>query len=167
MFKSILHEKKFSKNEFLVREGQYPKGIFFINEGSIREYYLKDGKEFHTSFFFENDFVSVLESLKKSIPSAVNLVAMEDTSIYYIPKEDMLALYQEAIIFQEIGREILEMLFFNEKNYASLLSGNQPKERYECLVKEHPHLIQRVPLQYLASFLGMTRESLSRVRKRV
>ncbi len=166
LFESILSTQNFSKGSSLLREGQICKGTYFVTKGAFRTFHLKDGNEIHTAFYFENDFVRDIESLSEGTPSKVTIQALEDSEVTFISKEAMFTLYERAPSFQMIGRKLLELMAITERRYARLFTDFQPRERYEYVLKHHPELIQRVPLQYLATFLGITRETLSRIRKR-
>lgn len=151
----------------MLSEGQVCKGIHLVREGAFRTFHLKNGNEIHTAFYFENDFVQDIASLTHGTPSQVNIVALEDAQTFFMPKDKMLALYERAPSFQRLGREVLAQMAISEKKYATLFTDFLPKERYEHVVAHYPELIQRVPLQYLASFLGIARETLSRIRTRI
>lgn len=164
---SILEAVQFDKEDQLLREGQYSKGTYFLTEGALRVLKRKEGKEIHTAFYFEGDFVRDVVSMMEDTPSTVNIVALESGTAVYIPKSKMIALYQEDPAFQEIGRKLLEQMVLTEQKYVALFTEFQPKERYQFLLEHHPEIIQRVPGQYIATFIGVARETLSRIRKRL
>lgn len=165
-FENILDFRVFKKKEFLLKVGEYCKGIFFVVEGTIRSFHLNaNGNEVCSSFYFENDFIREFESLVNEEPSQTNIQAIEDCSVYYIGKSQLQALYEESAIFLRIGRVILEKLTIQERKHSMILTSFSPKDRYLTLINNNPILIKKVPLQYLASYLGITRESLSRIRK--
>ena len=154
------------KNDHILSSGQVCKGVFFVEKGAFRTFHLKGGHEIHTAFYFENDFIRDIESLTHGTPSSVNICALEDAEILYINKEKMFALYQQIPSFQSLGIKLLELMLISEKKYASLFTDFNPEDRYKHILVHYPILVQRVPLQYLASFLGVARETLSRIRKR-
>ena len=166
LFLSKCTEKIYQKKALVHEQGFTCKGIYWIQQGSIRMYELKDGKEFHQDFFFENQFATDISSLTAQVPSNSNLVALEDTVALYCSRLDLLNLYEVSHNFQGFGRQILESLLVERTQYAHLHSSLNAQERYDFIVKEKPHLLQRVPLQYLASYLGIARETLSRIRKK-
>ena len=167
VFQSILEIKEFKKNETLLKEGQVCRGTYFIVEGAFRTFRLKDGNEIHTAFYFEKDFIRDIESLTNGTPSEVSIVALEDSKTIYIRKDKMFELYEKIPSFQNLGRKILELMVVSERKYASLFTDYRPEDRYKHILSHYPELVQRVPIQYLASFLGVARETLSRIRKRV
>lgn len=166
-FQSILEPGEVGKNELLLVEGQVCRGIHFIAKGSVRTYRLVDGKEVNTAFNFEEDFVCELQSLSGGTPSGKYIQTLEDCETVFIPKAQLISLYQTSPSFQELGRKILEQVAITEQKYSSLFTLYSPEERYTYILENHPQLIQRVPLQYLATYLGVARETLSRIRKRI
>lgn len=166
-FASILQTIKLKKREFVLTEGQICKGVYFLSQGAVRTYHLQEGREINTSFNFENDFLREIESMIHQTPSTSNIQAMEDSTLFFIEKEKLTSLYDQSGFYQKLGRKILEQLAITEQKYASLLTSYSPKERYLHVLQYNPALIERVPLQYIASYLGISRESLSRIRKRI
>lgn len=167
IFQSILRHERFDKGGFLLAEGRVCRGIHFIAKGAVRTYRLLDGKEITTSFHFEEDFVCELESLSSGLPSGQFIQTLEATETIFIPRAPLIGLYQTSPSFQELGRTILERVVLTEQRYSSLFTLYSPEERYSYILLRYPHLIQRVPLQHLASYLGIARETLSRIRKRI
>lgn len=167
-FESILKTIKLKRKEYLLREGQICRGIFFLSEGAMRTFYINDkGREINTAFYFENDFLREIESMASNSPSQKSIQAIEDSTVFYIDKARLTALYEKSDFYQKLGRMILERLTISEQKYSSLLTAYSPKERYLYILENRPELVERIPLQYLASYLGLSRESLSRIRKRI
>lgn len=167
LFESIIETVQLKKKEYLLREGQNSRGIYFLSEGALRTFHIRDGREINTSFNFEKDFLSELESITNNLPSKSSIQAIEDSTVFYIDKQKLLELYEKSDFYQKLGRMILEQLTISQQKYSSLLISYSPKERYLQILENYPNIINRVPLQYLASYLGISRESLSRIRKRV
>lgn len=167
IFESILETKKLKKKEYLLRQGQVCRGIFFLAKGVVRTFHIKDGKEINTSFYFQNDFLREIESMTNNNPSNSNIQAIEASIVFYIDKVRLMNLYEKSVFYQKLGRMILERLTISEQKYSSLLTTYPPKERYLYILENRPELIAGIPLQYLASYLGISRESLSRIRKRI
>lgn len=166
-FKAILVPLEVEKNGFILKKGQICKGIYFLEEGVVRTFYPKEGKEISLSFNFENDFLREIESLTNNEASKKYIQAIEKSRLILLAKDKLISLYQHSPVFQELGRKILEQSTITEQKYSMLLAALPPKERYEHILEKYPELIQRVPLQHLASYLGISRESLSRIRKRI
>lgn len=168
IFESILETKKLKKKEYLLKQGQICRGIYFLSEGTIRTFHINnDGKEINTAFYFQNDFLREIESMTNNIPSQKNIQAIENSTVLYIDKAKLVTLYKKSEFYQKLGRMILEKLTISEQKYSSFLTTYSPKERYLHILENRPELIERIPLQYLASYLGISRESLSRIRKRI
>lgn len=167
LFESILKPIYLKKGDFLLKEGQVCKGIYFVSVGALRTYHLHDGKEINTCFNFEYDLLREIESMTNNTPSTKNIQALEDCLVFFINREKLIDLYKKSDFYQTLGRMILEQLAISEQKYSFLLSSYSPKERYLQILENQPELIQRVSLQHLASYLGISRESLSRIRKRI
>lgn len=167
IFASCLSEKNFPAKAVCLAEGQVCRGLYFIEQGAIRSYAIKDGQEICNHFYFENEFASDFESLTLQQPSKHTLETLEETRIVYGDREKILALYQRAPVFESIGRAIVEQMMIRQNAYAGLFTLYSPTERYQFIIEHHPELVRRVPLQYLATYLGVTRETLSRIRARV
>lgn len=167
IFESILKPVEFKKNDYVLKQGHICKGIYYLEKGVVRTYFLKEGKEFNKAFNFDNEFLREIESLSNNTPSVNYIQALEDSRLIFIDKHKLTDLYQSSSFFQTLGRKILEQLAITEQKYASLLAAHSPKDRYLQILKEKPEMITRVPLQHLASYMGISRESLSRIRKRI
>ncbi|WP_020605511.1 Crp/Fnr family transcriptional regulator [Spirosoma spitsbergense] len=165
-FQSCLQQKRYAKNELLLQTGQVCRGIWFVQKGAVRSYVSKDGTEVHTGFSFENDFVTAYESMTRQEPSSVMLVALEPLEAIYFGRDELINLYQQAPSLTQLGRLILEKVIVLQQHYASLFTLYSPTERYQRLTEKYPHMVQRVPVQYIASYLGMARETLSRIRQK-
>lgn len=166
LFDTCLMQRSFPKQHVLLREGELCNELLFIVKGNIRAYHLKDGEERHLAFFFEHTFAADLESLTSQQPSQLFLETMEPTEVISCNREKMIALYREAPVFESIGRVMLEQLMVQQQQYSRLFTLYTPAERYAYIVEHHPELLQRVPLQFLASYLGIARETLSRIRRK-
>ncbi|MEP1150453.1 MAG: Crp/Fnr family transcriptional regulator [Balneola sp.] len=167
-FESIIELKKLRKNEYLLRQGQICQGIFFLSQGCLRTFYINDnGKDISTSFYFKDDFLREIESMTNNTPSRKNIQALEESTVFYLDKIKLVNLYEKSPFYQKLGRLILERLTISEQKYSSILRAYSPKERYLFILNNHPEFIERIPLQHLASYLGISRESLSRIRKRI
>lgn len=154
----------FKKGELILRGGETCKGIYFIDAGIIGLYKLYKDREHYQDFFFEGNFATNIISLTSGEPSEECLVAIEEVKGRFISKDSLIGLYQKSTEFKEFGRRLLELLLANNTQLSFIRSSLTAKEKYEYIMTELPHYIQRLPLQFLASYLGMTRETLSRMR---
>ncbi|WP_299213344.1 Crp/Fnr family transcriptional regulator [uncultured Aquimarina sp.] len=165
-FLVITKFKKLKKKEFLLESGCYNPGMLFITKGIVGLYEIINSKEVYTSFFRSSDFASEITSLASQKTSAKNLIAITDVEGFYIRRNDLLQLYDKSASFERLGRKLLEHLLSEQHKFTSMLTSLKPEDRYKYLLKNNPELIKRIPLQYLASYIGVARETLSRIRKR-
>jgi CRP-like cAMP-binding protein len=150
----------------LLQEGQMANKIFLIEKGCLRSWFNNEGKDVTFQFFFEGQGVSSIESFMTQQPSLFNIESLESSIIYTISKKDFQTLVEnDPVIKAEINAHILQRLFFYQKLFLSLIKDN-PEKRYKAMLKEYPEIFQRVPQHYIASYLGITSVSLSRIRNR-
>jgi CRP-like cAMP-binding protein len=159
-------ERQVSKGEIILREGQICKKILFVEEGYLRTYIVKDGVDINTDFTFEGNFTTNLKSLRSSLPSATTIQAGEATVVYEFEKDQLLELYKESPEIESFGRKLLEQLLIMQEEHTTLFKLFTPTERYNYLLTHKPQIIQRVSLSQLSSYLGIARETLSRIRKK-
>lgn len=156
------------KGEFLLAENQVSNEIVFIKKGILRSYFFNhQGDEVTNCFAFENEFMASYSSFITQNVAEENIQALVETEVQVLNRESLNKLYQSSMLWQEIGRKIAEMEYITlQKRMVSFqkLSG---KQRYEELYLNHQKYIQLIPLQYLASYLGITPRHLSRIRKAV
>ena len=164
VLESILVPMKFSKNEFILHEGDVASDIYWVVKGLIRQFYFKNGKELTEYMATENTICMSIESLFKEQPSHMQIQAIEPTIVFALPKA---RLEHEAVRntnIQMLYRKILEESLILSQIRADMLRFESAPERYAKLVKRAPQLVLRAPLVYIASYLQMTPETLSRVR---
>lgn len=164
----VSHFKKESvgKNQTLVREGQVCTKLYFIEQGAGRSFYLKeDGKEITQWFFTEGKFMSSIESFFQQIPSIYYLEMLEDSVVYSITRENLDRLFEKYPNMEKFGRLLSTEMLTRVVNKLNALQFQTAKERYEYMLTEFPDISTRVPLGYIASYLGMTQETLSRIRR--
>lgn len=166
-FKKILKLKTIKKHEHLLVEGDFCNFGVFVAEGCIRYYYLVDGVESTGNFFFENDWYSDFESFLYNKPSMLNIEALEDCVLYLAYKHDFEKLVSEFPVFNSFLRIMMERTIkgLTGRNMAMSLLSHE--ERYLRFVKYCPKVVERVSLKYIASYLGIQPESLSRIRTRI
>lgn len=159
--------REIPKGEFLVRAGQVCKYVSFVNKGLVRIYYTFGGKDISIAFAGTGEYTAEYESFLTRKPAAQNIGALVDTQVIDLGFDDMQRLYKQFSAFQEFGRKISEMLFvlLNQRNTALL--ALTPEDRYRNMIAGNPQLLQRVPQYMLASFIGVTPEHLSRIRKKM
>jgi CRP-like cAMP-binding protein len=159
---------KFDKGEYFIKSGGVCRHIAFINEGVLRTYYVNDkADEITICFCSERRFTTSFKSLITQQPSQLNIQAIEPTEVIALSYQDLQKLYIESKSWQTIGRLLAEREYLNMESYAVALNRESAKEKYARLLKEQPQVIQRAPVQQIASYLGVTRETLSRIRRNV
>ena len=161
---SKMKKVKFNKGDIILQEGNTCKGIYYIESGIIGLSKIYKEREYYQDFFFEASFATNIISLTSNEPSQEYLKAVENIEARYISKEQLINLYQESSEFKEFGRRLLEKLLSDKTKLSFIRSSLTAKEKYEYILDELPHFIQRIPLTLLSSYLGMTRETLSRMR---
>jgi len=156
------------RKTLLIEHGEIAGKMFFLFEGFTRFFHWKDdGSEITSDFYFAPGFITSFTSFIEQKPSVVNIQAMVKMDVLVLKYEDLQWLYNKYPIIERLGRLLTEQVFITfEKHLLSFLN-NSPAERYLWLMKEYPNFIRNIPLQYLASYLGVTAESLSRIRKRI
>jgi CRP-like cAMP-binding protein len=161
---TIQHLKK---GEFLIRNSEICRQVSFINKGLLRVFYLADGKEICTGFVCENDYLSSYASFLTNQPSSENMDALEDSELINLSYSDMQKLYVSNPVFETFGRKIAETLFIKISLQTARLLTMSPEERYLSVIQYQPFIIQRVPQYMIASFIGITPEHLSRIRRKI
>jgi CRP-like cAMP-binding protein len=165
-FRDLLIEKQIPAKTILLNEGEISSHVHFIKKGCLREWFNKDGKEITFQFFFEGQPVASIDSFLNNEPSLYTIESIEPSLIYSISKDKFDRVYQLSPEFREGFQELMYKRF---RNYANLFLSrikDSPRERYEDLVQNHPEILKRVPQHYIASYLGITPISLSRIRNR-
>lgn len=148
----------------IVNEGAYADKTYFIAQGAARAYYLKDGKEITDWFAFENNFISAVNSFFTGVPSQYFIEVIEPSTLLEISKGDVDRL---TMMFPEVGMlgyQIVVKTMLQLQQRVMSLQFETAQQKYENLLKIHPDITQRVPLTHIASFIGITLETLSRIR---
>ena len=164
MLESILVPMKFQKNEMILAEGQICTNIYWVAKGLIRQFYYKNGKELTEYMAAENHICMCIESLFKEEPTRLQMMAIEPTILFALPKDALEQASIKSVNIQMLYRKILEESLILSQVHADMLRFETAQDRYVKLVKSQPQLVLRAPLVYIASYLQMTPETLSRVR---
>lgn len=167
LFIPYLNRRSLEKGEYFIQEGQVVREIAFVESGALRMYYLMDGKEINNHFFLEDDYaVSYLDFLRCR-PSKYHIQALEPCELITFDAESLKMAYDQSKNWERFGRIIAESVYaIASSRYESFLFLSA-KERYLQMLREHPSFVERIPLYHLASYLGIERESLSRIRKEI
>ena len=165
--KKQLTFRKVTKNTILVDLGQTSKEVFFINKGCLRFYYLTDeGNEITGFVFTESMFAGSHESFFSQVPSNQVLETLEDSELLVISYKKLHQLYNEVPKMNTLVRKLLEQRMAHAQKVIASLIINKPQDRYTAYQKLHPGLENRIPQHVLASYMGITPVSLSRIRRR-
>jgi CRP-like cAMP-binding protein len=162
-----MQTKTFKKGDYLLKEGQISANTYFILEGCVREYILTEGEEKTTNFFTEEQWAISLNNFSPQNAATHNWVCIEDTTVVVGDEQQAQALFQRFPRFETISRTIMEAAFVEQKEALTSYYTDSPEQRYLKLIKSRPGLTQRIPQYYLASYIGVKPESLSRIRKRI
>ena len=159
--------KTLKKKEFLLQDNTVCNFIAFIAVGSIRHFHVKEGNEKTCDISFENNWVTDFQSFTYETLGKMNLQAMEETTVFLIYKQNLYKLYKQCPKYETFGRIMAENVAQKATEIAMSLSSEKPEERFQNLITKQPDLFQRVPQKYTANFLGISPESLSRIRNRI
>ena len=159
--------KALKKKEYILRDNEVCKFIGFIETGSVRHFHVKNGIEKTCDISFENTWITDFKSFTEATVSKMNLQALEETTVLVISKPNLHEIYQECSKYETFGRLMAERVAQRATEIAMSLSANTPEERFNNLLKSQPGLFRRVPQKYIANYLGISPESLSRIRSRI
>lgn len=160
----ICKEQQHPKGKDVQAIGHTCKTIYFVDEGCVRIYYFKDATDITESFEFENAFVARAESLFTGKPSKKAIQTIEDTVLIAIDSNKLFHLFNSHPDLERLFRKIIENSYVNTVSRIESLQFNTAEERYFNLLKDHSAILKRVPLKLIASYLGITPVSLSRIR---
>ena len=155
------------KNHLLLREDQRCDHIFVVISGVVRMYYIKDGQEVCSRFAEEQQLCLPVNSFFSRVKSYEYIETIVPCTIARIHYDKLQQLYKDHIEFNYVARVFTEHYFIRSEERLFLLRKQSAEERYLFLCKQYPPIIQRVPLKYIASYLGITLETLSRIRKKI
>lgn len=160
-------EKSLRKKEFLLQDNSVCRFIAFIAKGSVRHFHIKEGTEKTCDLSFESSWITDFRSFNDETPGKMNLQAMEETTVLLINKSNLHRMYGECSKYETFGRLMAERVAQRATEIAMSLSSEKPEERFHNLIETQPELFQKVPQKYIANYLGISPESLSRIRKRM
>jgi len=158
--------KVVKKNNYLLRQGDTCKDLVFVQKGCLRLYYLQDDIEVSVWFAFQQSSAIEIYSFISENPSNYFLQAIEDSEVLYLPKTELNKLYQYQPKMQEMMRNFWEAVILDLINRFTALQKDSAEKRYLDLLNK-PDYLQTIPQKYLASFIGVTPTSLSRIRKQI
>jgi len=167
VFKSKLTPKKFPKKSIILKKGRVESHLSFVETGILRLYIPKIDNDLTFGFVFANEFVSAYDSFLMQAPCQYELEAIVTTTLWQISYQDLQSIYNDTSVGNEIGRKNAEALFLKKSGRELSLLNKSAEERYLDLFTERPELIKKIPLKYIASYIGITPQALSRIRRRI
>lgn len=167
ILEGILEPVKYGKGEMILAEGEVCRGISYIEKGLVRQFYNKNGKEVTEHLGVDHTVFMCIESLFKEEPSRLQVEALEATLVYILPKSKLEAAAIRNVNIQMLYRKILEESLIQSQVHADLMRFETAPNKYKRLCELSPQVVLRAPLTYIASYLQMTPETLSRIRSGV
>lgn len=165
---SLMVEKVYKKNETVLRQGEVEKHLSFIEKGSVRYYYINpNGYEKCLLFGFENWFMCEAVSFLTQTPSFCFIETMTDTKVWRISHENLYQSYEHTEHGNKFGRLMMEQMYIAKTLRERSFITQTAEQRYLDLLKSNPKIIQEVQLKHISSYLGITPQALSRIRKRI
>lgn len=167
VLEDLLVPVKYGKGERILSEGEVCTGISYIEKGLVRQYYIKNGKEVTEHLGVDHSIFMCIESLFKEEPSHLQVEALEPTLVYILPKAKLEAAAMRNVNIQMLYRKILEESLIQSQVHADLMRFETAPNKYKRLCEMNPQVVLRAPLTYIANYLQMTAETLSRIRSNV
>lgn len=164
VLESIIVPIKYSKGEMILSEGEVCENIYYVERGLIRQFYFKNGKQITEHLGEDHTIFMCIESLFREEPTKLQVEALEPTIVYALPKQRLEQVALHNVNIQILYRKILEESLIISQVHADLVRFETAQDRYKKMCKLSPQVILRAPLVYIASYLQMTPETLSRVR---
>ncbi|HMR92869.1 MAG TPA: Crp/Fnr family transcriptional regulator [Chitinophagaceae bacterium] len=158
--------KKLLRGKFLLKPGEHCQHYYFIHKGLLRAYIKYAGKEITTWINPENEITTSIRSMSNNEPSREYIQALEDSDLIVIPYTALQQLYDNYPVMNTIGRIVLEEYYGGAEDRAFISRIPNAEMRYDHFLRSSPELATRVPSKYIASYLGMTEETLSRLRRK-
>ncbi|UKS28564.1 Crp/Fnr family transcriptional regulator [Paenibacillus sp. HWE-109] len=160
--------EEYKKGTMLLRQGEVPNQCYFVLKGCVRQYSIDEtGKEVTSNFYTEEQAVSIFNRHQQNKTSAYTLICLEDCTLVVGDFDAEMDIFHKHAQLETMIRKMVEENLGEVQDELSSFIASAPEERYKALLRKRPHLVNRVPQHQLASYLGITPESLSRIKKRV
>ena len=164
---SFFRPKKFKRNEVLLQDGNIASEVFFVCKGVVHQFYIDEtGNERTCDFTFENQFSTDLESFSQKKPATSSIKALKETVCLVISCADLMRLTEKSVPVKYYFNSVVEGIAAESMRRTRSLLTNSPEKRFAELLEENPDIFQKVPQRYIAQYLGIAPESLSRIKKR-
>ncbi len=161
---ACMEKKMLPKNDFLLREGKLCHHLYFLEKGALRGFYNLDGKEITHWFGFENDFVTSFHSFTTGQAAVENIQLLEGSIVWAISKRQLTNLFNQHHEIERLVRIAYEKYYIRLEERFVNAQFKTARALYETLLQQAPHILERVPLGHIASYLGISQETLSRIR---
>lgn len=159
--------KEYKKKDIILKTGETDNYLSFVEQGTARLFFAKDNKDLTIRFVFKYQYLTAFDSFTQRTPSRCNIEALTDMVVWQIHHDDLQEIYKKSSVGNLIGRRMIEYLYVEKLKREFSFLSETAEERYLKLLKEQPELFQAVPLKYIASYMGITPQALSRIRKRI
>ena len=159
-----IKQASFPKNHHLHREGAICNHLYLVKRGMVRSYYHKDGKDITAHFAAEGEVITAIDSFIQRKSSRYNLELLEASALTLISHQGLATLLEENPQYEREARAFLEQIYIELAERVEDLLFHNAKDRYRKLIENRPSLLQKVSLSHIASYLGITQETLSRIR---
>lgn len=159
--------KTFKKGELICKQDQYNRNIYFVEKGLIRSFYYENGKEITTKFYIEGNIMANTDTLFQNNPTRYNFEAVEESTVKFCNYEKVEELCSVSLESTNFSRFVLGNIITQMTDRISSLQFLTAKEKYLRLIHENPNIILRAPLGMIASYLGISQETLSRIRSEI
>jgi CRP-like cAMP-binding protein len=167
LFVSLFEERSYKRNTTLLAAGEVAHELFFVREGGLRQFFSnEDGVERTCNFYFENEFATDLESFSQQCKASTTLLAFENTTCLVTTCVAIANAMRESKEIADFFRSLVEKVAQDEIRRTKSMLAYPPERQFEELLERRPEWIQRIPQRYIAQYLGIAPESLSRIRKR-
>lgn len=164
---TTLKEQFIPKKEFLLKTGHVSRRVCYVRSGLLRCFYTVGNEDISAWFMKEQDVIFSVESFLTQQPSTESIQALEDTVVYYISYDELQHIYRHYPEFNFIGRVLTEKYYLLSERRIQSIRMQRSLDRYDHLVAHHPDLVQRVPAKYLATYLGLTEVTLSKIKSKL
>jgi CRP-like cAMP-binding protein len=167
MFSSKLERVVFPRKALILKEGQRELYLSFVEKGILRYFFAGEENDLTFAFSFQDEFASAYDSFVTQTPSEYCIQALTETILWRISYADLQQVYAETSVGERIGRFAAEQLYLQKSNREHSLLRDTAEQRYLKLFSEQPLLMKHIPMKYLASYIGITPQALSRIRARI